>query len=657
MMQQQMPTQLPEGLAALLSLTSAMQQGRVAPTTPDGQPTVAAQAAQAAQQQMGMQPQGGPPQGMPPGPEMQDVAQNAGMAARKQMDDQQEAMRRMIAAMQQRQQAMDQGIASVSGDIGMAEGGIVGYSGRDGSEVKYPPSGSAIGSSSRVSRDDPRYYVFPTTTGYEGMGMGEALRALLSDPTVRENIQKEKNLTLQEKLFLNEPRQTIREEEDIEDANALMRAQLEEKTKPVFKFKDQLKGLAALTKALENPNMPEPERRGVEAEIARIKASLEPKPEEADRYAALKSSIRSISPVNLTQGLGALAQAGEAPTRPLAPSYNEADAAYERSKKERAKIRGPLSPEEALAAAQAQSEIDRKYLISRGLDPDRAAKEVSEYESLYKRRGSELEEQQKRIDANKLNDQLLSFLLGARGRTLGSLMGSGAVSSIATERDIEQRQEALRKAQFDLAAARTDKINALNSLREATARGDFKAAVDAKNAAIKASNEEALAQARLEQDRASDLSRRAETEATRQTNLYGTDVTAFTAAQNRAQQAAIEMARLNQQGAIENMRMNLQVELERLREMPRETNSEAALERALNSNQRLQTMKSVVVEMMKDPANKDKAVALTSLLEQMRQVENEIRRVYKLPELEAGPGAVKADIVYNKQGKPISAGN
>lgn len=623
MMQQQMPTQLPEGLAALLSLTSAMQQGRVAPTTPDGQPTVAAQAAKAAQQQMGM----------PPGPKMQDVAQGAGMAAQQQAQQQQEMMQKlpqMIAAMQQRQQAMDQGIAAAPGaqSVNMAEGGIVGYAGgpKDGSLVQYNPSGSAIGSSS-----GPR--LLPTTTGYEGMSIAELIKALVSDPTVRENIQSEKNLTPQERLFLNEPRQTIREEGDIEDANAIMRSRLDYLSTPTFKFKDPLKGLAALTKALENPNMPESERRGVEAEIARIKAALEPKPDAEDKYDALKRAIGNVGNVNLAQGLGALAQPGEAPTRPGAPSFSEADAAYQRSKTERAKVRGPLSPEEALAAAQAQSDIDRKYLIARGLDPDRAAKEVSEYEALYKRRGSELEEQQKRIDANKLNDQLLSFLLGAKGRTLGSLMGSGAVSSIATERDIEQRQEALRKAQFDLAEARANKVNALNSLREATAKGDFKAAVDAKNAAIKASNDEALAQAKLEQDRASELSRRSESEATRQANLYGTDVTAYTAAQNRAQQAALESARMSQHGAIENARMNLQVELERLRATPKDITAEAAIERAVNSNQRLQAIKASVAEIMKDPTIQNKQAVMASLFTQMRDIENEIRRIHNRPEI------------------------
>ena len=123
-----MQTQIPQELSALMALSQGMQQGRVAPTTPDGAPTVAAQ-------KMGQVEQG-----MMPG--MQQAVGQAGLGAQIKAMQMQEAQKAMMnAAMQQAQPPA--GIERLNPQMGsFAEGGIVGYA----------PGGSA------ASMLDPEQY-------------------------------------------------------------------------------------------------------------------------------------------------------------------------------------------------------------------------------------------------------------------------------------------------------------------------------------------------------------------------------------------------------------------------------------------------------------------------------------------------------------------
>ena len=108
-----MQAQIPQELSALMALSQGMQQGRVAATTPEGAPTVAAQTV------------GQVEQGMMPG--MQQTVGQAGLGAQikaMQMQEAQQAM--MNAAMQQAKGPA--GIEGLNPQVGrFAEGGIVGY--------------------------------------------------------------------------------------------------------------------------------------------------------------------------------------------------------------------------------------------------------------------------------------------------------------------------------------------------------------------------------------------------------------------------------------------------------------------------------------------------------------------------------------------------
>lgn len=136
-------TQLDPATQALAQAVQVLKQ-RSNPTTPNGQPTIAGQAMQAAQAQM--QPPM-PPQGImqpPQGGQLQSqgimgAAQNAATGASIQQMQQQQAQEAMMAMAQQQQQAQQpQGMAAGgvarlhAGNMGFKEGGIiptVGYAG------------------------------------------------------------------------------------------------------------------------------------------------------------------------------------------------------------------------------------------------------------------------------------------------------------------------------------------------------------------------------------------------------------------------------------------------------------------------------------------------------------------------------------------------
>lgn len=126
------PTQSPISgpLAALMQLKQAEQalkQG-ANPVTPSGQPTVAGQAIQSAQALT--QPQQPQPQmgiaNLRPGIQQQ---------AMRQAQAQQPVTQAQLAQAVQQAQQPSQGIAAGPQDIGMAEGGIVGYNGQEDSYV------------------------------------------------------------------------------------------------------------------------------------------------------------------------------------------------------------------------------------------------------------------------------------------------------------------------------------------------------------------------------------------------------------------------------------------------------------------------------------------------------------------------------------------
>jgi hypothetical protein len=148
-----MQTQINPALQALMQTAQMV--------TPERGPTVAAKVAQAAQQKM--QPQAAPPgiEALLPGAEVQ-AAQSA-QAAQPATQGDLNRLRQMMA-----QAPQGQGIAA-GADVQMAEGGIVGYAGPDGSDVKLDETNLPV--NERFKRELRRLY--------ESTGLAEKRAAYL----------------------------------------------------------------------------------------------------------------------------------------------------------------------------------------------------------------------------------------------------------------------------------------------------------------------------------------------------------------------------------------------------------------------------------------------------------------------------------------------
>jgi hypothetical protein len=126
-------TQIPSGLQALMQAAQILQQ-QASPSAPGPQgqqPTVAKQVEQAAAQQA--------PMAMP---DMQAVGQQAGIAgqmmAQRQQQQQQMAQSPQAVA-QMAAQMLQRGIGGLPANMQFREGGIIGYAGPEGSDVRVQP--------------------------------------------------------------------------------------------------------------------------------------------------------------------------------------------------------------------------------------------------------------------------------------------------------------------------------------------------------------------------------------------------------------------------------------------------------------------------------------------------------------------------------------
>jgi hypothetical protein len=150
---------IPDSFAALANLTRALEEFKKTQATPQGPagPTVAMQAAQAAEQasqpSAPQAPEGqpAPPPGQPQPQQngIAGVAQNAGIGAQIQAQQQQAAQQAMMAQAQQAQpqQMASGGIAGLNSHNmrGFKEGGVLGYAGPDGSGPVPEAEGFAEG--------------------------------------------------------------------------------------------------------------------------------------------------------------------------------------------------------------------------------------------------------------------------------------------------------------------------------------------------------------------------------------------------------------------------------------------------------------------------------------------------------------------------------
>ena len=165
-----MQTQIPQELSALMALRQGMQQGRVAATTPDGAPTVAAQEVSQVEQGAMM-------------PGMQQAVGQAGLGAQIKAMQMQEAQKQLMEAAMRQQQG-PAGIESLNPQIpGFKEGGIVGY-------AEAGMVSPEFGGDAPVDDSEPRLRV-PTPQGDRMMTVSEMRAANYPEEYIRRRLEME----------------------------------------------------------------------------------------------------------------------------------------------------------------------------------------------------------------------------------------------------------------------------------------------------------------------------------------------------------------------------------------------------------------------------------------------------------------------------------
>lgn len=355
----QMPQQspVPPALQALMALTEGLQRGQVAPTTPDGQPTIASQAVQAAA------PQAAPQPGLPG---MQQAMQGAKVGAQQSMQDQQEGMQ-LLQNMVKQQRAPQGGILGAPGAQGgprMAEGGIVGYAG----------GGLSV----------------------------EELEAQLGDQERRRQEAGAMQRRLREQEIRNEMA-AGREGAPIsvEELRALTGINSEI---PI----PEIPGAAPSAPMAASPVSG---GRGLAAgPTAAQLATLAPKPvAPRGMPPAGGAPQRRAGPVGAAPNPMAGGIAANVPG-------TSSEAIYKRSLDEAGKL--PTAPPSAQAALGRAGENDaamRAWLISQGINPDLIKQQMKENDALTDRRTAMLRGEREHLQGTRAWDGIISALSGARG--------------------------------------------------------------------------------------------------------------------------------------------------------------------------------------------------------------------------------------------------
>ncbi len=518
-------TQIPSGLQALMQAAQILQQ-QASPSAPGPQgqqPTVAKQVEQAAAQQA--------PMAMP---DMQAVGQQAGIAgqmmAQRQQQQQQMAQNPQAVA-QMAAQMLRQGVGSLPANMQFREGGIIGYAGEEGSEVRLQPipdrelaemeDEDARERRRRsmfrdlepeplpvIERGEPREPRRPPPVDAAGQRMDAALgRAYRSAPTPRER--------------------------------PVGLAQIVEEQRPIPSALQRLREAGSFEKYAEGARGPRQDLAAVlESEFQRgAEAGAEPRP-------APEAPPKRESPAERPQ-------ARPEPAPVAAPSGIAAVAP-----RERPTLQGILNavPEDKAAAEEAKKreEINARMLAMRRSQPDLAAEGIAAL-------GRSEAERKRLLDLQRSEDSLNSFI------RLGQALRTGGDQYMAYSAGMKARDEADRVATL----AGEEAVLKLKQAQQARQMGDLE--MEKKFLDEAAGFRKEAQKARMEQAKA---------EATLAGTTYQTDVQASTAAANRAQDLQIKLMELKQKAeADNNIKLSNQITLASQRLAAAQRNIAATLEK------------------------------------------------------------------------------
>jgi len=514
-------TQIPSGLQALMQAAQILQQ-QASPSAPGPQgqqPTVAKQVEQAAAQQAM--------------PDMQSVGQQAGIAgqmmAQRQQQQQQMAQDPQAVA-QMAAQMLQRGIGGLPANMQFREGGIIGYDGTEGSDVRLrpipdrdPAQFESVGERAERQRRekgsiyDPFYGLPP-----------EVRAALEADKAAqREGTASPESYTIPGPGGPEEIPRTASERQRLEERRAALEARQqmirdfqERRQRQQQRVAADLEGAktasaqAGGAKRLEDYYVPYPERGPMRATTSTpgIAAVLE---SEFQRGAEAGPEPRPAPRAEPRAEPRPEARPEPAPV--AAPSGIAAAAP-----RERPTFQGILNaiPEDKAAAEEAgkREAINARLLEMRRKQPDLAAEGIAAI-------GRSEAERKRLLDLQRSEDSLNSFI------RLGQALRTGGDQYMAYSAGMKARDEADRVATL----AGQEAVLKLKQAQQARELGDVE--MEKKFLDEAAGFRKEAQKARIEQAKA---------EATLAGTTYQTDVQASTAAANRAQELQLKMADLKQ---------------------------------------------------------------------------------------------------------------
>jgi hypothetical protein len=522
-------TQIPSGLQALMQAAQILQQ-QASPSAPGPQgqqPTVAKQVEQAAAQQAM--------------PDMQSVGQQAGIAgqmmAQRQQQQQQMAQDPQAVA-QMAAQMLQRGIGGLPANMQFREGGIIGYDGTEGSDVRLrpipdrdPAQFESVGERAERQRRekgsiyDPFYGLPP-----------EVRAALEADKAAqREGTASPESYTIPGPGGPEEIPRTASERQRLEERRAALEARQqmirdfqERRQRQQQRVAADLEGAktasaqAGGAKRLEDYYVPYPERGPMRATTSTpgIAAVLE---SEFQRGAEAGAEPRPAPRAEPRAELRPEARPEPGPETLAAPSGIAAVAPRTRKTFEDI-YRGVPEDAEAKAAIQQREEINRRTLEARRRQADLAQEGIAAI-------GKTETERKRLLELQRSEDALNSFI------RLGQALRTGGDQYMAYSAGMKARDEADRVATL----ASQEAVLKLKQAQQAREMGDLeleKKFLDEHLAHKRQVEEARIAKAKVIADYES--------------RITPAEIQADTAAANRAQDLQLKMAELRQKAEDSN---------------------------------------------------------------------------------------------------------
>lgn len=487
-MQEFFNSDIPPETALVLSAAN-----KINPVTPEGTPTVASQVMQAAGMapQPMQQPMQQPPQmGLPQAGKMAGMGAQVG--AMQQQQEQQQAMQ-LLQQLAQREKAMNFGLMAAPGaqqfqGPGMAGGGIVGYAvgGDTQFNIEGDPASAinqliqfmrqnpdmpeeekrAIGNqiaqlSERQQRESSKQEKYPglmqyegrsgtllpRTTGYEGMGIADALSAMLAGGP--EKYREAQRKALEEQRARNmriASGQGDNQRPTMQNDPRIIGSTAPEPSGVTFGFEDPANAIAKLTGALRGNAIPENERAAFEQQIAELRSRMPP---------ASSVAAQQIQTAQAAQPSGGIAQLV------VPPSPSSID-------RLRAQYLSQIDEIEDTPVKTADQLIaeERAFRAAQGLppDPDSAARQRladlrAEAETEQKRRAKTPKEE--------MWDKLIAGLAGAAGTSNIGYMGAGIARGTKRAEDaIEDEKQRNFKLFRDFKQAEARELDLMEKAKE-----------------------------------------------------------------------------------------------------------------------------------------------------------------------------------------------